>query len=187
MLSTAADRASIEGLEGLTIGRLAETVDMSKSGVAGLFGSKAELQVATVGLAAERFQRAVIEGADAEPGVERLRQLLHRWVDFVADAYPGGCFFAAAATELDSRPGPARDLLVDVERRWIGLLEKEVRLAVRLGELPAATDPRQLVFELFGVLLAANFWNKLLEDAGGLQAAHEAIDRRLSARTERPS
>ena len=179
MLAAAADKASVDGLEGLTIGRLADILGMSKSGVVGLFGSKADLQRATLGVASDRFQREVIDGADAEPGVERLRQLLHRWVDHIARAYPGGCFFAAAATELDNRPGPARELLVDVERQWIGTLEAEARLAVRLGELPAATDARQLVFELFGLLLAANFWNKLLDDPGGLDAAHIAIDGRL--------
>lgn len=179
VLSAALDVASVEGLEGLTIGHLAATVAMSKSGVAGLFGSKADLQVATLQAASERFQRDVIDTVDAEPGLSRLRQLLHRWLDHIATAYPGGCFFSAAATELDGRPGPARDVLVVLERSWIKTLASEARLAVRLGELPEATDPDQLAFELFGVLLAANFWNQLLDDAGGLDRARDAIALRL--------
>lgn len=176
VLSTAADRASVEGLEGLSIGRLALALEMSKSGVAGLFGSKADLQVATLRAAADRFQREVVDAVDAEPGVERLRQLLHRWLDHIASAYTGGCLFSAAATELDGRPGPARDVLVELEHRWIETLEAEARLAVRLGELPDSIDPGQLAFELFGVLLAANFWNQLLGDATGLERARHAID-----------
>lgn len=181
MLSAAADGASIEGLEGLSIGRLASTLAMSKSGVVGLFGSKADLQVATLRAASERFQREVIDAVDDEPGVERLRHLLHRWLDHIADAYPGGCLFSAAATELDGRPGPARDVLVALERQWIKTLTSEARLAIRLGELPDSTDPAQLAFELFGVLLAANFWNQLLEDPTGLERARDAIDRRLQS------
>ncbi len=179
VLAAAVDRASVEGLDGLTMGRLASTVEMSKSGVAGLFGSKAELQVAMLRAASERFQRDVVDAVDAEPGLPRLRQLLHRWLDHIATAYAGGCFFSAAATELDGRPGPARDVLVGLERSWIKALASEVRLAVRLGELPDSTDPDQLAFELFGMLLAANFWNQLLEDAGGLDRARDAIARRL--------
>jgi AcrR family transcriptional regulator len=180
VLATAAERASTEGLEGVTIGHLASLLAMSKSGVVELFGSKANLQAATVQSASERFQREVIDAVTAEPGLGRLSELLDRWLEHVATAYPGGCFFAAAATELDGRPGPARDLLETIERRWIGLLESEARLAVRLRELPASTDPAQLAFELFGLLLAANFWNQLLGEASGLQLARQAIAARLA-------
>lgn len=180
VLAAAADRASVEGLEGLTIGTLAAGVGMSKSGVAGLFASKADLQVATLQAAAERFQAEVIDGADAEPGVARLRQWLDRWLDHIAGAYPGGCLFSSAATELDGRPGQARDVLAGVEARWIDVLASEARLAVRLGELPPSTDPQQLAFELFGALLAANFWAQLLGDAAAYDRARMAIDGRLA-------
>lgn len=177
VLAVAADRASIEGLEGLTIGSLAADLGMSKSGVVGLFGSKTDLQVATLRAASERFQREVVDSVHAEPGVERLRQLAHRWLDHVAAAYAGGCFFIAAAADLDGRPGAARDVLVALETAWIAALSAEAKLAVRLGELPRDTDPDQLAFELFATLLAANFWNQLLDDTGGLDRARVAIDR----------
>jgi hypothetical protein len=86
-----------------------------------------------------------------------------------------------AAADLDDRPGPARDVLVEVEREWIKTLTAECRLAVRLDELPDTTDPEQLCFELFGVLLAANFWNQLLGERAGLDRAHRAIDDRLAS------
>src|SRR5262249_30502113 len=111
----------------------------------------------------------------------------------IATAYPGGCFFAAAATELDGRPGPARDVLVAAEKSWIKTLASEVRLAVRLGELPDTTDPEQTAFELFGILLAANFWAQLLDDPTASGRAGRAIDSRLpltgptkSSRRRRP-
>jgi AcrR family transcriptional regulator len=172
----------MEGLEGLTVGRLASSLGMSKSGVIGLFGSKADLQVATLRSAGERFQREVIDQARAEPGVARLRELLDLWLIHMTTAYPGGCLFSAAAAELDDRPGPARDELVGLERHWIALLESEARLAVRLGELPKNTDPHQLVFELFSMLLGANFWNRLLGDPDAAKRAHDAIDRVVGQR-----
>jgi AcrR family transcriptional regulator len=172
----------MEGLEGLTIGGLASSLGMSKSGVVGLFGSKADLQVATLRAAGERFQREVIDKVRAEPGIARLRETLDLWLTHITTAYPGGCLFSAAAAELDDRPGPARDELVALERRWIDHLESEVRLAVRLGELPRGTDPHQLVFELFSVLLGANFWNRLLGDPDAVRGAQDAIDRALAVR-----
>jgi AcrR family transcriptional regulator len=182
VLSQAAARASTEGLEGLTIGRLAASLGMSKSGVVGLFGSKADLQVATLRSAGDRFQREVIDKARAEPGVARLRELLHLWLTHITTAYPGGCFFSAAAAELDDRPGPARNELIALERRWIAHLESEARLAIRLGELPKSLNPKQLVFELFSVLLAFNFWNRLLGDPDAVGRAHHAIERALGDR-----
>jgi AcrR family transcriptional regulator len=182
VLAKAAARASTEGLEGLTIGRLAASLGMSKSGVVGLFGSKADLQVATLRSAGDRFQREVIDKARAEPGVARLRELLHLWLNHITTAYPGGCFFSAAAAELDDRPGPARDELIALERRWIAHLESEARLAIRLGELPKSLNPHQLVFELFSVLLGFNFWNRLLGDPDAVSRAHQAIDRALGDR-----
>ena len=185
VLAQAATRASTEGVEGLTIGRLAASLGMSKSGVVGLFGSKADLQVATLRSAGDRFQREVIDKARAEPGVARLQELLHLWLTYITTAYPGGCLFSAAAAELDDRPGPARDELVALERRWIAHLESEARLAIRLGELPRSLDPRQLVFELFSVLLGANFWNRLLADPDAVTRADNAIDRVLGSGRER--
>lgn len=179
LLEIATDRASVDGLEGLTIGRLASDAGMSKSGVAGLFGSKSDLQVATVRAAAARFEREVVGVVDAEAGAARLRALVHRWLDHIGDAYSGGCVFIAAATDVDGHPGPARDALAEIERSWIDALAAEAKLAVRLGELPASTDPDQIAFELFGLLMAANFWNQLFDDAGGLDRARGAVDRLL--------
>ncbi len=181
LLEIAADRASVDGLEGLTIGSLASAAGMSKSGVAGLFGNKADLQVATVRAAAARFEREVVGAVDVEAGVARLRALVRQWIEHIGDAYSGGCVFIAAATDVDGHPGPARNALAEIERSWIGTLAAEAKLAVRLGELPASTDPDQLAFELFGLLMAANFWNQLFDDAGGLDRARIAVDRLLHA------
>lgn len=179
LLRLATDRASVDGLEGLTIGRLAADAGMSKSGVAGLFGSKADLQVATVRAAAARFDDEVVAAVTEEPGVARLRAIVHRWLEHVADAYSGGCVFIAAATDIDGHPGPARDVLAEIERAWVATLAAEAKLAIRLGELPRRTDPDQLAFELFGLLMAANFWNQLFDDPGGLDRARLAADRLL--------
>ncbi len=125
ILERAVELASQEGLEGLTIGRLASELGLSKSGLFGHFGSKEELQLATVDAAAEIFVRAVVEPALAAPeGAARLRALCERFVAYLEDrVFEGGCFFAAAAAELETRHGPVRDRVAHFLERWLGELE----------------------------------------------------------------
>src|SRR5947209_17785978 len=135
ILRTAVDLASAEGLEGLTIGRLADELKMSKSGLFAHFGSKEELQLATIEMARERFFFEVFKpGLDAERGYPRLVTICRSWLDYIArNVFSGGCFFAAASFEFDSRSGPVRDSIQKTMDEWVGAIEKAVRLAKEEG------------------------------------------------------
>lgn len=181
VLERAVRLASIEGLEALSFGRLASELDTSKSSLQTLFGTKEELQLEIVAAAQRVFDERVMRAADdVEDGVPRLRALLHGWIDYL-DAFDGGCFFAAAASEFDGRPGPVRDRLADLARAGLELLRRQTRLAVRLGELPPDTDVDQLVFELHATTLEANFERQLLGRADAYRRAHAIVDRLLGA------
>ncbi|MFC5720669.1 TetR/AcrR family transcriptional regulator [Streptomyces gamaensis] len=174
--------ASVEGLEGLTIGRLAADLGMSKSGVLGHFGSKEGLQLAVVDEAAEVFGREVAQRADGtSPGLPRLLALCSAWITYLDgdDVLPGGCFFTAAATEFDDREGPVRDAVTGLSTVWQHDLRRHVRLAVEAGELPGDTDADQLVFELTGQALALHHARRLLRDAAAADRARRAMARLL--------
>ncbi|MFC5824943.1 TetR/AcrR family transcriptional regulator [Nonomuraea insulae] len=173
--------ASMEGLEGLTIGRLATELSMSKSGVLGHFGSKQALQLAVLGRADEIFRAEVWEPArPAAPGLTRLRVLCEAWVSYLErQVFPGGCFFVAAAHEFDGRPGPVRDAVEARFDAWRERLAKEVRRAVDAGDLPAGTDPGRLVFELLGVAMALNHATQLHRDPHAATYARQAMKARL--------
>ena len=176
------DVASKEGLEGLTIGRLAGDLDMSKAGLIGHFGSKERLQLAALEAAIETFRREVWEPAeDREPGLVRLRALCAAWVTYVErPVFPGGCFFAAAATEFDDRGGPVREELTSEARRWRRVLEREIRTAMDAGDLAPDTDPAQLAMDLNGVILVLNNDLMLLRDRKAPARARRAIRRLLT-------
>jgi AcrR family transcriptional regulator len=173
ILDAAVDVGSREGLEGLTIGRLASEVSVSKSGLFAHFGSKEGLQLATVEAAREVFIREVVEpAAGAEPGLPRLRATLDAWLSyFRRDVFPGGCFFQAASLEFDGRPGPVRDRVIEIMRQWLALLEELARAAK-----PSATTPEQLAFELNAIGLATNWQRQLLGDVGAIDRAADAFD-----------
>jgi AcrR family transcriptional regulator len=173
--------ASAEGLEGLTIGRLATELGMSKSGVLGHFGSKEELQVAVVDAAAEIFIREVPEKArGARPGLHKLTALCGAWVSYLERrVFPGGCFFMAAAAEFDDRPGRVRDTLVGFASVWDRDLYRHARTATLDGDLPADTDADQLVFEVSGVMLGLNNALQLRRDLTAPQRARRALARLL--------
>ena len=175
--------ASKEGLEGLTIGRLAGDLDMSKAGLIGHFGSKERLQLAALEAAIEIFRREVWEPAEKHrPGIRRLRAICDAWVSYLERrVFPGGCFFAATAPEFDDRGGPVRDRLVDQASRWRRVLGREIRTAIEDGDLPPNTDPRQLAMELNGVVLVLNHDLRLLQDAKAPDRARRAM-RRILAR-----
>jgi AcrR family transcriptional regulator len=174
ILDRAVEVASVDGLEGLTIGRLSSELGLSKSGLFGHFGSKEELQLAAVDAAGAIFYREVIEPALAEPaGAPRLRAFCDRWVSYLErKVFAGGCFFAAATAEFDSRPGPVRDKLRDGQAALLAELTKQARIA-------GVDDPEQLVFELSSLVLAANAHHQLLDDEQAFQRARRAMERLL--------
>lgn len=153
----AVDVASLEGLDGLSIGRLATDLGISKSGVQTLFGTKENLQVAAVDCAREVFEDAVVRPARAEPrGAARVRALVERWIEYAsAPLFPGGCFWAANLAGFDSRPGPVRDALFQCQYGWRGLIAAELHHAVVTQEI-APLDADLAAFQLDAVLIAAN-------------------------------
>jgi AcrR family transcriptional regulator len=182
ILTTAVNVASVEGLEGLTIGRLATELGMSKSGLFAHFGSKEELQISTVRAAAAIFVHRVIRPAEErfEPGIARLRAALDAWLDYMErGTFAGGCFFAAATIEMDGRPGPVRDAVAAQMTSWAGLLTGYSRAAIERGELNADADPEQLAFELDALGTAVNSGWQLHEDTAVFDRGRRAIARRL--------
>ena len=171
-LAAAVRRASVEGLEGLTIGRLAEELSMSKSGLFGLFGSKEQLQVATFEHAVERFTREVwLPVARRQPGLPRLLALLDRWLAYHRRrALPGGCFVTTATIEFDARPGALRDAVARARRRMHSLLETDIRTAVEAHDLPADTDAADLAFSLYAIASAASQAIQLEETGASARA-----------------
>ena len=182
ILTAAVNIASVEGLEGLTIGRLATHLEMSKSGLFAHFGSKEELQISTVRAAAAIFVHRVIRDAEEryEPGIARLRAMLDSWLDYMErGTFAGGCFFANAATEMDGRPGPVRDAIAVQMTSWAELLAGYARAAMERGELAPGTDPEQLAFELDALGTAVNAGWQLHRDAAIFERGHRALLRRL--------
>jgi len=172
VLDVAARRASIDGLEGLTIGRLADELSMSKSGLHGLFGSKEELQVATFEAAVEGFTREVWQPvAGRRPGLPRLLALLDRWLAYHRRrVLPGGCLVTTATIEFDARPGPLRDAVSRARRQMHGLLEADIRTAVEAGDLPAGTDPADVAFTVYALASAASQAIQLAEPGASARA-----------------
>jgi len=158
ILHRSADIASVEGLEGLTIGRLATDLEMSKAGVIGHFGSKEELQLATLELAAAIFRAAVWEPTeDLEPGLPRLLGILDSWTGYGdRPSFPGGCFIAAASFEWDGRTGRVHDELARFGRLWRRTLTAEIQTAVDNGDLPADTDAEQVAWSLESLAAGMN-------------------------------
>ncbi|KUN18233.1 TetR family transcriptional regulator [Streptomyces corchorusii] len=173
--------ASVEGLEGLTIGRLANELGMSKAGVLGHFGTKVSLQLAVVDAAATAFTEEVPRRVgDVRPGLPYLRAVCEAWVSYLERrSLPGGCFFTAAAAEFDGRSGPVHDAVTALNALWQRDLRVHVRRAVTAGDLPSDTDPDQLVYELMGVMLALNHFLQLQHDEAAPARARRAFRRLL--------
>lgn len=173
ILDRAVDLASVEGLEGLTIGRLAAELRMSKSGLFAHFGSKQELQLATIGAAAERFKGKVIDPAlEFSDGAPRLRAMAERYLDQLGD-YSGGCFWAATSVEYDDRPGPVRDAIAATMDAWLGELERQARVA-------GVESPKRFAFELYALVMGTNSRYRLSGDARVFDYSREAVERLLS-------
>jgi AcrR family transcriptional regulator len=190
ILERAAQTASRLGLEGLTIGRLASDLGLSKSGLFAHFQSKEALQVQTLRHAAELFVDRVVRPALKAPrGERRLRALFERWLVWAeADVLKGGCLFVAAATELDDQDGPARDELVRQQRDWLELIANVARTGIAEGDFRPGLDGEQLAYELYGVMLAYHHARRLLRDPRAPQRARDAFDALVeAARSPRPS
>ncbi|WHT15607.1 TetR/AcrR family transcriptional regulator [Crossiella sp. CA-258035] len=181
ILGRAAEIASEEGLDGITIGRLAEELGMSKSGVHKHFGTKETLQISTLDKAFVDFWHRVVEPALAEqPGLRRLRAVLAGSVDYLeAPLLPGGCLMTAALTEYDGRPGRVRDAVAEVWSRWREQLRADLVAAVGEGELPAGFDVDQALFEIVAAGLALNAAMQLEHDPAAAERARRAIERAL--------
>ena len=184
ILAHAVDTASVDGLEGLTIGRLAEASGHSKSGIATLFGSKEQLQLATIAAAREVFVERVVAPARArsERGLPRLCALISDWLAYSDErVFQGGCFFAAASVEVDARAGAVRDAVVDAMTEWEDYLTRSIEFAMAHGDLPALDDARQLTFELVSFLEAANTRSLLHASSEPYRRAAAAVRTRLLA------
>lgn len=183
ILRRAADIASANGLEGLSIGQLAADLGVSKSGLFGYFGSKEELQLATIRTAASVYLDEVVRPALAvPPGVGRLWLLCDRWLSYSERrVFPGGCFFFTVTAEFDARPGRVRDAVAAAGREWSRLVASTIDDARRLGELAEDTEPDQLAFELIAFLETANAVSLLHDDPVAYRRARTAVRRRLQA------
>lgn len=180
----AAKLATIEGLDGLSIGRLADVSGVAKSSVHALFGSKEELQLATINAARHSFIAEVVTPALAatKPGRERLVALCDGYLSYVERrVFPGGCFFVAVAAELGARPGPVHDEVARVQAEWRDLLGAEARSAYEANELPKGRDPMQLAFELGVILAGTNLVTVLHDDNGVIARARTAVRDRLTS------
>ena len=182
ILQVAVDIASAEGLEGLSIGRLATELEMSKTGIFSHFGSKEQLQLATVEAAKEIFLEQVAQPPLKSPqGVPRLKAMLEHWLGYVERiVFRGGCFFAAASAEFDSRPGRVRNRIAELTKAWMLALQEEIRFAQRQKEISDSVNPAQLAFELHAYVQEANWAFKLFNDKSAFLLARRAIAQRIA-------
>ncbi len=181
ILDAALSLASHMGLEGLSIGALAEVTQMSKSGVFAHFGSREELQISVIREYHARFEEEVFVPAIREPrGLPRLRALFERWIRRVSVELDSGCIYISGAVEFDDRPGPVRDALVSMVRAWHAALERAIRLAMAEGQLRPDTEPTQMLFELHGLILALHHDARFLRTPGALDRARAGFERTMS-------
>ena len=182
ILEAALGLASHRGLEGLSIGALAEVTQMSKSGVFAHFGSREELQIAVIREYHARFEGEVFFPAVSQAkGLPRLRALFEHWVRRVSVEVDSGCIYISGAVEFDDRPGPVRDALASMVRAWQSALERAIRLSIEAGHLRPDTDTLQLLFELHGLILALHHDARFLRLPGAVDRARRGFDRIVAA------
>lgn len=183
ILRRAIDIASVEGLEGVSIGRLADALGMSKSGILALFGSKEKLQLAAIEAAAQTFaDEVVVPALRKDRGAARVEELCLGWLDYSRRrVFPGGCFFCHVGAEFDARPGQVRDVLALTYRTWLDQLERTIQQALDLGEVAPDADPAQVAFELDALVRAANNRAMLQGDDAAYAFARAAVLARLDA------
>ena len=182
IVATALDIASRAGLEGLTIGSLAERMQMSKSGVFAHFGAREELQIAVLKAYEQRFVEDVLVPAlPVRRGLPRLRAIFQRWLDRTAVEATRGCLYIDGATEYDDRPGTVRDELVRMVRSWQGEVLRAIRQAIEMGDLLPDTDPEDLVFQMYGVILVLHHDGRLMRNPDAMGRARRSFDRLLAS------
>lgn len=179
ILDRALAEASTVGLEGLSIGRLARQMNLSKSGLFAHFGSKEELQLEVLATARDRFVEMVIAPALRLPrGEPRIRGLFENWLEWSRASFlPGGCPFIATANELDDVEGPLRDFLVDSQRDWLEALATAARIAVDEGHFSTGLNVEQFAYEFYSLILAYHHFHRLLEDPDTEERCRTAFDR----------
>jgi len=178
ILDAALNVASAMGLEGLSIGSLAEVTGMSKSGVFAHFGSREELQISVIREYHTRFEAEVFMPAIREPrGLPRLAAMFENWVRRVSVEVDSGCIYISGATEFDDRPGPVRDALVSMVNAWHQALMKAVKLALHLEHLVPETDPQQMLFEIHGLILALHHDARFMRSPGAVERARRGFAR----------
>jgi AcrR family transcriptional regulator len=182
ILDAALRIVSKAGLDGLTIGTLAEATGMSKSGLFAHFGSREELLLAVLAHGQAQFTEVVFQPAMAKPrGLPRLKAMFTHWLDWTESAeLPGGCPMIGGASEFDDKPGPVRDMLAGGQRSWIDTLKRTVRQAVEEGQMPGDTDPEQIAFEMFGIALVVHHHRRLLGYPKARARALAALDKLLT-------
>lgn len=182
ILETALAMASREGLEGLTIGSLADSMKMSKSGVFAHFGSREDLQIAVVKLYHDQFEQEIFYPAMKEPrGLPRLRALFSGWVKRVTLEIASGCIYISGAVEYDDRPGAVREELAGMVQTWQRSLRRCVQQAIDEGHLRADTDPDQMVFEMYGMVLALHHDARFIQRPGSVQHAQAGFERLIES------
>lgn len=181
ILDAALALASRDGLEGLTIGLLADRMGMSKSGVFAHFGSREDLQIEVLKLYHHQFEQEVFFPSMREPrGLPRLRSLFTRWVERVSREIASGCIYISGAVEYDDRPGPIREQLAGMVGTWQQSLLRAARQAIDEGHLPADTDAHQVVFEMYGLVLALHHDARFLHNPGSTERAHKGFARLIA-------
>jgi len=181
ILDAALGLASHMGLEGLSIGALAELMQMSKSGVFAHFGSREELQISVIREYHTRFEEEVFyPSMKASRGLPRLRSLFERWLLRVSVELDSGCIYISGAVEFDDRPGPVRDALASMVRAWHAALQRSITIEMEEAQLRADTDPNQMLFELHGLILALHHDARFLRIPGALDRARAGFERTLS-------
>ncbi len=180
ILARAFELANVIGVSGLSIGRLAEATGLSKSGLFAHFGSKEALEVAVVEEAARQFVQEVMVPALRQPrGEPRVKALFEQWLAW--GVRPGGCFFVGASAELDDRPGPPRDKLVQACKDWIDAIGTAARIAVTEGHFRDDLDHEQFAFELYGIMMACHTFGRFLREPDALARSKSAFDRLLAS------
>jgi AcrR family transcriptional regulator len=185
-VQAAVNLASVEGLEGITIGRLAGELGMSKSGLIGRFGDKQAMQRAVLAAAIGRFTDAVWRPARrSAPGLPRLEAIIDAWIGYLReDVFPGGCFVTTASVEYDSRSGPLHDDTAEAVRRWLRVLETEGRRAQENGDLPPHREPADIAFELHSLASGGSVAGRLIGDAAALDRTRAAMRRTIGLPAE---
>ena len=188
ILEAALALATHKGLEGLSIGVLAEATGMSKSGVFAHFGSREELQISVVREYHVKFEEEVFLPAIREPrGLPRLRVLFERWVRRVSFEIDSGCIYISGAVEFDDRPGPVRDALATMVQTWQDALMRAIQIAIDESHLSAATAPQQLMFEIHGLILALHHDARFMRSPGAVDRARRGFERLVACAMKNPS